>query len=897
MRLKSRPSISVRVLLRSALVLLIGGCLTVPAGVALPAARRADVNALIAAMTLDEKIAMLVGNPIAGPADPLGRAGAGFTPGVPRLGIPPLRFADGPAGVRTAFSPSTALPAPVGLAATFSTDLAQRYGEIIGVEAQARSQDVIFGPMVNLVRVPTAGRNFETLGEDPFLQSELVASEVIGMQNEGTIATIKHYAENNQENNRQQVNVNVDEQTLHELELAPFESAVGVGAGAIMCAYNKVNGLFACENPELLTEILRDLWSFNGFVVSDYGANHGVADSINAGLDIEFLSTFLSNPVTGIKALVLNGTLPESAVDVAVRHILIMMDRFGLLENASPAGGTVVDHPRPPIDPEVGVSTARDVALTSAVLLKNDAAGGSTAFGNAGALLPLSKSDLRSLAVIGPTARSPLIGGGGSARVIPFPGSMESVLDELTQLAGRPPTFAVGTEVDGVAVPADVLAPTGGAPGDHGLLRTQTPGGATQVDQQVDYVGTNALPAIGLETTWTWTGTLTPPTTGDYTIQVQTLGGGGPPGPFSTIGSVRLDLNGDGIFQADELLGSTGGLFPTNGSLISTLDGLANSGATVHLDAGVAHSIQVTGGSGTVPLQIRLAWITPEFRQQRIDEAVDAASSARTAVVFAYNEGTEGRDRTSLSLPGIQDQLIEAVAAANERTIVVLNTGDPVTMPWVDDVPSILEMWYPGQEGAEATTDILVGKADPSGRLPVTFPVRLEDNPTFSADGRRYPGIPATGPGAQEFYDEGIFLGYRWYDQQNIEPLFAFGHGLSYASFQYSNLRVRPKKDGISVSFVVRNTGNVSGIEVPQVYLGPPENPPAPIARALVGFERIKLRPHASARVSITIDERALSYWSATDNDWVTAGGKRTVYVGSSSRDFRLTGEVNVSGH
>jgi beta-glucosidase len=246
-----------------------------------------EIDELIQAMTLDEKIAMLIGNPIAGPPDPLGFAGAGYVPGVPRLGIPPLRFSDGPAGVRTPL-PTTALPAPVALAATFSPQLAGAYGSVLGREAQARHQDVLFGPMANLVRVPLAGRNFETLGEDPLLQSRLVEREVEAIQRAGTIATIKHFAENNQENNRMGVNVNVDPQTLHEIELPAFEAAIAAGSGSLMCAYNKVNGLFSCENPDLLADILRSRWGFEGFVVSDYGANHSTQASLEAGLDIEF---------------------------------------------------------------------------------------------------------------------------------------------------------------------------------------------------------------------------------------------------------------------------------------------------------------------------------------------------------------------------------------------------------------------------------------------------------------------------------------------------------------------------------------------------------------------------------------------------------------------------------
>ena len=308
----------------------------------------------------------------------------------PRLGVPALTFTDGPAGVRMNL-PTTAMPAPVALAATFSADLAQRYGQVLGRDSRARDQDVIFAPMLNMVRVPQAGRNFETLGEDPFLISRLVTAETQGIQGEGVIATAKHYAENNQENQRQTINVNVDERTLHEIELRGFEAAVQQGhTGSVMCSYNSVNGKFACENPTLLTDILRNQWGFTGFVVSDYGANHSAGPALQAGLDIEFFGTHFHE----LKALIQSGAVPVAALDAAVRHILTTMDRFGLLAHASPNGGTVVNRPNPPFPLLADARQARQIAEDGAVLLKNQ-----------GRTLPLGRADLRSLAVIGTTAR------------------------------------------------------------------------------------------------------------------------------------------------------------------------------------------------------------------------------------------------------------------------------------------------------------------------------------------------------------------------------------------------------------------------------------------------------------------------------------------------------------
>jgi beta-glucosidase len=733
---------------------------------------------------------------------------------------------------------------------------------------------VLFGPMVNLVRVPTAGRNFETLGEDPFLQSALVAPEVRSVQRAGTMVTIKHFAENNQENNRMGVNVNVDAQTLNEIELPPFESAIDAGAAAVMCAYNKVNGEFSCENPELLTGILRDRWGFDGYVVSDYGANHSTNTALEAGLDVEFLSTWFSglgliggSPETAIKFQVETGQLDVAVVDGAVRHVLTSMAAFGLLDGASPDGAPVIERRRPPLDADAGADAAEAIALAGAVLLKNDRD-----------LLPLDRRDLRSLAVIGPTAKAPLLGGGGSARVLPLPG-VRSPLDVLVERAGAGGgvAFRAGIELDGVALPASALSPTNPA-GAPGLLRTQNPGGATQVDPQVDFTGAAALPPAPAGTTATWTGFLTAPTTGDYELKVQAIAAtAGGPGGFAA----RLQLDGTTI-------ASTGGIFPVAGSLIPTADGLANAGPLVHLEAGVPRAVTVTVNLSAAATQIRLAWITPEQRAATFAAAVAAARAARIAVVFAHNEGTEGVDRPSLSVPRRQDDLIDAVTAVNPRTIVVLNTGDPVTMPWVAKVPAILEMWYPGQRVGEVTAALLLGDVSPSGKLPVTFPVRLEDNPTFSPDGSRYPGVAN-----EEFYDEGVLIGYRWYDANSIAPLFPFGHGLSYSRFRYTGLDVRRRGGGVDVSFTVRNVGSRRAAEVAQVYLGAPRNPPAPMpVRKLVGFARVDLAPGRSERVTVRVDPRQLAYWSVERDDWAFAPGARTIFVGSSSRDLRLDGQL-----
>ena len=803
------------------------------------------IDGLIAAMTLDEKLNMLYGA-----TDPAGYGEAGYIAGVPRLNIPPLRLTDGPAGIRTA-QPATALPAPVALASTFSVALAEQFGKVLGQDARARHQNVVLGPMVNIVRVPQGGRNFETLGEDPLLASRLVAAETRGIQGEGAIATVKHYAFNNQENQRNMVSADVDERTGREIYLPGFEASVKAGAGSVMASYNRVNGTYAAEHPQLLTDILRKDWGFKGFVMSDWGATHSAAPALKAGMEMEMPN---GRNFSALADAVKKGELAESVVNEAVKRILTAMDAAGLL--------TADTKPVPEIPAMSAV--ARDIAIAGAVLLKNQ-----------GNVLPLSKEDAQSIAVIGPTANVLLFGGGGSSAVRPM--RREIPLEALRKKAGPGAqiTYAKGYELDGDIVPPSALRP----------------------EATINIVGNNALPAGA---TFTWNGTVVAPKTGDYILKLQSVGGRGnlligaeaAAAQQAAAGGGRGAGPGAGRGGAPQAAAGAG----TRGAgaaLLQTADGFSNSSTAIHLEAGVPTPISLTAGGGgrggAAPVQVRLAWVTPDLEKARIDEAVAAAKGARVAVVFVYDEGTEGRDRASLALPGIQDKLVAAVAAANPRTVVVMNNGAPVVMPWADQVAAILQMWYPGQEGAEATASLLFGEVGPGGRLPVTFPRRAEDAPTAKPE--RYPGVDGKGA-----YSEGIFVGYRWYDQEKIEPLFPFGFGQSYTTFAYTTVAAKRVGDGYDVTFVLKNTGTREGVEVPQVYVGPPPSAPVPMAmKALAGFERVTLAPGASKKVTVHIDMRALSYWSVADHGWKVASGRRTFMVGASSRDIMLRTEVAVS--
>ncbi|MFF7985659.1 beta-glucosidase [Streptomyces sp. NPDC007901] len=776
------------------------------------------VERLIARLTLDEKISLLHGA-----TDPGSLGQAGYVPGVPRLNIPPLRLADGPAGVRIT-EHATALPAPVLLASAFDPELARRYGQVIGREGRALGQDVLLSPMVNLIRTPYAGRNFETFSEDPLLASDLVAAEIRGIQGEGLIATVKHFALNNQEKDRNSIDVRADEQTMHELELRGFEAAVEAGTGAVMGSYNKVNGTFACENPTLLTDILRDQWGYRGWVMTDWFAAHSTAAAITAGLDMEMPDgTYFG---TALKSAVQNGSVAEAYVDRAVRRILSVMDRFGLLDGSAP--------PRPDRDAAAGAAVALEVAKAGATLLRNEHG-----------TLPL---DGGAVAVIGPTGELPFVSGGGSAHVVPD--HADSPLDAIRARARGTVTHTLGEDLFGKAIPASAVSPAFDSEGQ----------------------------TVAAGKTWEYDGSLTVGEDDEWTFVLH----------FSSAATARpkVLLDGEELFP----LAAGYGEYFSGGLVAVAPDGLGVRRKTLQLAAG-AHTLKITADGGDAGLLFRLRRITGATRAQDVADAVSAARAARHVVLFAYEDATEGLDRTTVALPGHQEQLIRAVAAANPRTTVVLNTSSSTSMPWLAQTGAVLQMYYPGQEGAAATAAVLFGDSDPGGRLTQSFPADDDHHPV-AGDPRRYPGVDGT-----EEYSEGIHAGYRWYDAQGVRPLFPFGHGLSYTSFAYSEPGTRWTHDGLEVTFTVRNTGRRTGVAVSQVYVGPsPDLRLDQAVRVLGGYRRLVLRAGERRRVTVRVAARTLSSWDAGRHRWVLGTGRRTVWVGASSGDLRLRAGARVGG-
>jgi beta-glucosidase len=865
------------------------------------------VERLLAAMTLDEKIAL-----IHGATEPASRyqGQAGYLPGVPRLGIGSLRLADGPPGVLTR-EVSTALPSTMALAATFSVDDAKANGVVIGRDARALGIDLVLEPFINIYRDPAFSRGYNTYGEDPLLTGQMGAALVRGIQSQGVMAEAKHFIAFDGAND-----VQVDPQTLREIYAAPFAAAVDAGVASIMCAYNRINGQSACGNDAMLNGLLRQEMGFRGFVTSDWGATHG-AEFINAGLDLEMpgelqvgpqreqlMTSYFSDteltlvpskspdamgfgprgripeeyipepaiPVEdaagpgaatapkldvriNLRAALQAGSVSTATITQAARRILLQLQRFRLLNGRSERPPTAEPVQQ---DARVVLRTAQD----GAVLLKNDG------------VLPLTAQDLGSLLLIGPGALQTVAVARANEQALGRPERQIGAVEALRDMFRYDPSvhirFRPGNDMTGQVVPAAAFSHDGLT----GLIHEVTTRHRLALDADIDFTLSNrrALPARSAHR---WSGSVTVPSDGVYEFNLQMLGGSG---------AIRLDHRLLGRIAIPPQHGDV--LQAGHDNVLPTPDGLDNLRRRIELSGG-RHALEVTasGDDSGKPLQVRLNWATPDRKRSDYAAAVAAAKSARTVVVFAWS-----RNEPVLALPGDQDRLIADVADANPNTIVVLNTGDPIAMPWLAKVKAVLQMWYAGDEGGWAAANLLTGRVAPAGRLPFTWPRRLEDTVAHDAS---HPERSSGGVDGRTIYSEGLFVGYRWYDQQGIDPLFPFGYGLSYTQFDYQSLAVRPAADGgLDVAFTLRNAGSVRGDEVPQVYLTAPETtvPGAQFARrSLVAFDRVALDAGQSRRVVLHVALRRLQYWSEAEHRWQLAGGARSIEVGASSRDIRLT--------
>jgi beta-glucosidase len=686
---------------------------------------RADL--VMKEMTLDEKMDLVHGNGMPGwrkpyPTAALGNGGAGFVLGVPRLGIPIIQMSDAAYGVRSSGDNgrySTALPSNVGSAASWDIHAACEYGELIGRELRAQGYNMTLGGGTNITREPRNGRTFEYMGEDPILAGTLVGNRMKCEQAQHVLGDVKHYAVNDQESGRNEVDSIIGKRALRESDLLAFEIVIGIAnPGAVMCSYNSLNGDYACENKYLLTDVLKKAWGFKGFVVSDWAGTHSTVKASAAGLDNE--QPFDDFFGAKLKEAVQAGKVPATELDDHVRRVL----------RAEFASG-IVDYPvkKGVVDVEGGLETARRIEEQSAVLLKNK-----------DGVLPIERTKVNSIAIIGTHADFGMISGGGSAQVDP---------------PGRP--------------------------------------GAKW--QEHVWFPTSPLKAVSAKA----------------------------------------------------------------------------PGANVQFNSG-----------------------------ESAEAAAELAKKSDVAIVFAHQWTSEGMDLPNLSLPDNQDRLIEKVAEANPRTIVVLETGTAVTMPWLEKVSGVLEAWYGGSKGADAVANILFGDVNPSAKLPMTFPRSEQDVP--------HPQIATPPPGAKDIaenlktkeakasfsvhYDEGVKVGYKWYDAENKPVLFPFGFGLSYTTYGYSGLKVTPGAE-TTVTFTVKNTGTRAGVEIAEVYAGLPAAAGEPPKR-LVGWSRVKLNPGESREVSVSIDPKYLSIFDEAADGWKLVPGEYSFMVGGSSQALPLREKVTL---
>ena len=840
---------------------------------------------LLSQMTLNEKIDMFSEKIDAGAS-------------LARLGVPTLTFADGPAGIRidrnrrdSNEGKATSLPAPIALAATWNLEAVYQYGNLIGLEAWSTGHNVLFGPGLDIVRTPFFGRLFESLGEDPVLAGQMAARYIQGVQHHAVIATAKHYNVNAQEEHRLEVDAQLDERTLQEIYTLPFEIAVKDGhVGAIMGAYNKINGTYCCENPHTLTEILRQQLGFSGWVVSDFQATHSTVDATNAGLDVELDIPPAKYFGNALLMAVQVGQVSLATIDEKMSRILRTMFAFGLFDIPSQI--------RPLPTEEHGI-LAREIAIQSIVLLKNT-----------GSLLPLSSSNLRSIAVIGADADSYITGGGSS---FVQPTYLVSIREGIRRHVGEgvQVEYAEGTDPVSSAdllpgpslVPSSVLTPVGSDPQLHGLqaqywtnTRFEGEPRLVRIDRQValnlgffNFGGLNAssLPAIPQELnnaiSVRWTGSLTSPATGIYTFSLTHLG----TARFFLDGQLLIDDLGITLQTKSVALSLVAG--QSYSLRIEYAADCSEQSASV-ADTGELTMIALTGA------KIRFGWEHPaDVALAAIQEAVALAGQSDVAVVVVRDYRSEHADVPSLTLSNEQNLLVQKVTAANPRTVVVVASGGPVLMPWLDQVPAVLESWYGGQEMGNALAAVLFGDVSPSGKLPLTFPRTDSDTPVSSPEQYSRTTLKA-------HFSEGLAVGYRGYDQFGIEPLFPFGYGLSYTNFAYSHLQVEPDtSDGtkpIQVNFSITNTGSRAGDEVAQVYLALPTSAGEPPKR-LVGWVKVPLKAGESKKVAVMLDpnatSRLFSYWNTRTAHWEIADGTYQLYVGASSRDIRLAGVLQLN--
>ncbi|WP_137989479.1 beta-glucosidase family protein [Streptomyces vilmorinianum] len=808
--------------------------------------REQAVEAALSKLDLDTKARLLAGQDM------------WSLPALPEIGLRSLVMSDGPIGVRgvrwTADDPSIALPSPTALAAAWDPALARRAGRLLAQEARRKGVHVLLAPTVNLHRTPLGGRHFEAYSEDPYLTGEIGTGYVQGVQDGGVGTTVKHFVANDAETDRFTVDNKVAARPLRELYLAPFEAIVkNAHPWGIMTAYNQVNGVTMTEHHHLVNEVLRGEWGFDGYNVSDWMAARSTKGDIEGGLDVA-----MPGPQTvygeALAAAVRAGEVEESAVDTAVRNVLRLAARVGALEGAPP----VVTEPPAAVD---GEALAREIAHRGFVLVRNE-----------GDALPLKG---RTVALSGAAARDARVLGGGSAQV--FPDHTVSPLDGLTAalaaLPGGSLTFSLGAD------PSDELTPAGSVEPGFTLRAVCRGADGTVLGEgslpsgQVQWIGDDLPAGVTHETLHSIevVGTFTPRESGEHAFGTRGLG------------AFTLTVAGETVYEGVQTMGPETDPFEAFfGSPVERGKVALTAGEPVEVS--LRHTLNKEFAPPLPAVMFSFVHLGPRRDpDELIAEAVEAARAADTAVVVVATTErveSEGFDRKDLALPGRQDDLVRAVAAANPNTVVVVNAGSPVEMPWREDVAAILLSWFPGQEGGAALADVLTGAAEPGGRLPTTWPVALADVPVTE--------VAPTG--GELDYAEGVFIGYRAWDKAGTTPAYAFGHGLGYTTWSYDSLEVTPTAAKVRIT----NTGTRTGREVVQIYLAPRTDTVERPARWLAGFASVEAAAGASAEVEIPLPRRAFEIWDEEKNDWAFVPGAYEVRAAHSLTDARLTAALEV---
>lgn len=802
------------------------------------AARERQIDAMMARLTLEQKIELL------------GGVSTWYTHPEPSIGLTSMRMSDGPAGLRSGI-PAIAYPAPAALTASWDPDLAREMGASLGRDARIRGVDTLLGPGVNIYRAPMDGRNFEFMGEDPWLASRIVVGYIEGVQSQGVSATIKHFALNNQEYDRHNASSDADERTLREIYLPAFEYAVTEAhVGAIMDSYNLVNGVHSTQNSWLNNTVAKHDWGFDGIIMSDWDSVYDGVAAANGGLDLEMPFSHYMSPEVLLPA-VKNGAVSTTTIDDKVRRLFRLMLRFHMIGRSPDDSASLFS--------ERSDAVALKVALEGTVLLKND-----------GHLLPLDARRVCTLAVVGPTASPAVVGGGGSAVVDTYKSVsiLQGVSDFVRALPDTPGCQHRVLYDSGWPARYDVFHNTHF---DSGLKQqifdardwTGKSNDSGRPDLNEDRIVTPSNGSIR------WTGSFTPQRGGTYFVVVHD----GRPADRHVVFADRQRLP-DVTISPNELY-----YIPLPRTL--------HAGETVHLQFDyLPHDKQVYPGFGIINEEDVLS-----ERARRIAAQADAVL---ISAGFDKTSEHEGMDRT-FDLPPLQDTMIRNIAALNPHTVLALTAGGDVDMNrWIDHVPALLFLFYPGEEGGTAVADILFGSHNPEGKLPDSFEKHWEDNPTFHS---YYPQDKSNPNEPHVHYTEGVFLGYRYYvtpavDTSGVQARFPFGFGLSYTTFAFSGLQLNRNvihpNDRITVSVTVRNTGHLAGAEVVQIYVGE-DNAKVPRPRyELKGFAKVNLEPGESREVTIPLNLRSFAYWSDKEHGWHVDPGTFTIYAGDSSADLPL---------